>query len=1289
MMNNTNYLKLLAFLATTFLLFGCSEDGALSAQDSATGSGSDSDELLRLGNGSGAGFVEGTLEIKTPDVTANGSTIVSAYIVDDSGNLSTASSTVSFTSHCSIQALASFSSASVTTTTGIATTSFIDEGCQTNDTIIATADWDPSITASGDITLASSDPTSADTVQIGSGSGLNFVPGVIVVSPANISTDGSAFITVNLVDANGTLLFSSNSVTFTSTCEQEQPSKASFTNPIVTTSTGTASTTYNAGGCVGNDPITATISIGNIQKSASGSVTVAAASAGSIQFSSVDNTLIALQGTGSTAGLPENTTVTFTVLDGSSAPVANENVTFSLNNTVGGITLSSYTATSNASGEVTTSVQSGTVATSVRIIATVDSNTSLATTSDSIAVATGPPDQDSMSLSAETLNPRAWNVDGQIVKITARLADRFNNRIQDGTAVLFTTELGAIEASCTTIDGACSVEWESQNPKNDAGRNTILATVEGEESFVDLNANGVFDGADTFTDLAEAYLDTNENAQFDSGEPYVDFNSDGSWTPADGKYNGAGCAHATDCATKNSMTVRASLVLVMAEDVPEILAMGTNGFTDNLCDSFASCYALRYSGNASIHTDIVSSLSVTIGGIENGQVLPAGSTVEFLTSNGQITSGRASSIGNTSSIYPSTFFLTIVEDGNEDGLDGSLTVKVKVDGTGITEELFLTTIIDDGAATATGELQLGTGSGVGFSSGEMDLTSTNLSAGGSTFISVNAVYTNGDLVTGTPVTVNFASDCVALDKAFFDNASVITSTGTATATYTTNTCEGIDVISATISGTAALATATVDIQAAAAGSVQSGEASASIIALQGTGMTTGIPESADVIFTVLNDQGGAITGETVNFSLDSYVGGVSLASTTANTNTDGQVTATILSGTVATSVRVTATLASNPALSTTSSAIVIATGPPDQDSFSLSASELNPNAWNYDGIEVTITARLADRFNNRIQDGTAVSFITELGAIEPSCVTEDGACSVIWTSQSPRGTSGLGSNAGRTTIIATVEGEESFIDVDGNGVFSNGDSFVDLAEAYRDDNEDGEYDSGETFIDFNVNGVRDDISNTYNGSGCTHPTLCDSFTNSVTVRDSITIVMAEDYPTVVAIGINGYDTSGVTAAQCDTDKPLGTKVAACVCVEGCDGVANGGLGSTFPLSLDLSTTVNSINFTIAGYSNNQVLPVGTEIVFETSNGEIVGGETYVETNTSISPVITTADPGNPDIITYTNVTQYTVYMTPDTTSTFDGYLSFEITIPPSDSVFGGEDVVYGPGSIAAPIAIQD
>ncbi|SEK35538.1 hypothetical protein SAMN05216262_101148 [Colwellia chukchiensis] len=431
------------------------------------------------------------------------------------------------------------------------------------------------------------------------GSGTPFESGVAEISLAEISAGGTSVISVSIIDDQGNLFNEPIEVNFSSGCAAQ--STATLSSPV-TTSNGVATSTYLAQGCVGDDPINVTANAGGINLSATTSINVLAADIGSIEFVTATPEHIGLVGTGIVGG-SESSTVVFKVKDTDGNPYNNRVVNFALNTNVGGISLSQDVATSNAQGIVQTVVNSGTVATTVRVTASTEAlnGTIVYSESSILVVSTGLPDQDSFSLARGIANPEAWNVDGVAVPVTVRMADAFNNTVPDGTAVYFTTEGGAIESSCTTIEGACSVNWTSQNPRpagqlltnsfcslaDDAdpdifcarpplangknylgqkygGRVTILATAIGQESFPDKNGNGRFDeseytlflGGDVGNrpyDLKEAFVDHNEDGFYNPEEAgagtevggeleeFADFNNNGTFDLQDGTYNGVLC----------------------------------------------------------------------------------------------------------------------------------------------------------------------------------------------------------------------------------------------------------------------------------------------------------------------------------------------------------------------------------------------------------------------------------------------------------------------------------------------------------------------------------------------------------------------------------------------------------------------------------------------------------------------------------------------------------------------------------------------------------------------------
>jgi len=497
----------------------------------------------------------------------------------------------------------------------------------------------------------------------------------------------------------------------------------------------------------------------------------------------------------------------------------------------------------------------------------------------------------------------------------------------------------------------------------------------------------------------------------------------------------------------------------------------------------------------------------------------------------------------------------ITNDSNEASVDifadgslgaGSVTASIESGETG-------RVLLVVGSSTVT------MGSGDPFVEGVAEISLAQISAGGTTVITVNIIDDQGALFT-EPVDVNFSSSCSSSNTAEI-SSPITTSNGIANSTYLAKGCVGDDPINVTANagGINLSANTSVNVLKANVGSIEFISALPENISILGTGAIGG-SESSIVKFRVLDTNANPVNNQVVNFYLNTDVGGIQLIPDSATTNNEGIVQTVVNSGTVATSVRVQAVIddGSIPEIASQSSVLVVSTGVPDQDSFSLSATELNPEGWNRDGTEVEIVARLADAFNNPVPDGTAVSFTTEGGSIDPSCVTTNGACTVTWRSQFPRpeghelGDSNnilhspevsntMGQKwGGRATIIATAIGEESFPDLNGNKRFDatemtaflgtdiSGDNY-DLKEAFVDHNEDGFYNpdttdnasapldpndasSGELeeFFDFNVDGVFSQNDGKYNGVLCSVPAHegCSSSSKSLNVRRSLTLVMS-------------------------------------------------------------------------------------------------------------------------------------------------------------------------------------
>jgi hypothetical protein len=345
--------------------------------------------------------------------------------------------------------------------------------------------------------------------------------------------------------------------------------------------------------------------------------------------------------------------------------------------------------------------------------------------------------------------------------------------------------------------------------------------------------------------------------------------------------------------------------------------------------------------------------------------------------------------------------------------------------------------------------------------GTLTLGQPSISAYGTSSVSVPVLV--GGLPATVPISVTFTSSCVANGKATL-TTPVATILGTATSTYKDNNCaSGTDRITASVTGN----TAFVDIAVVlpAANNIQFVSATPAIIGTS-TASSATLPKSSLVKFKVVDNGNNGKAGVLVDFSLLSIIspGGITFSTTQATSDGNGEVTTSVTSGTVPTSVWVVAKIHDAPTILTQSNMLTITTGLPAQNFFSLSVSTYNIEGWNYDGATSTLTIIASDRVGNPVPDGTAINFITEGGQIIPaSCTTgppnASGTCTVTFKSSEFKPADG------RVTILAYAAGEKSFLDtIVGNNSYDAGETFYDLGDLYIDANENGHWDTGELFI---------------------------------------------------------------------------------------------------------------------------------------------------------------------------------------------------------------------------------
>ena len=363
-------------------------------------------------------------------------------------------------------------------------------------------------------------------------------------------------------------------------------------------------------------------------------------------------------------------------------PVAGSTVDFSLNTTIGGITLSPTSVTSDVAGFAQTVVSAGSVATSVRVTATVNpSSPVIATQSDQLTITTGIPDNDSVSVSMACVNLEAWGFDGRATDVTVRLSDRYNNPVPDGTAVTLSTEGGQVGGSCQTDTtplgaGVCTVTWVSQAPRPPDGRVSIIATAIGEESFVDLDSDGQFNGDDMAIGIGDPYRDDNENGIYDLGELFSDFNANGVWDdetqPDYVGFNGLLCDAATaveTCSANDTLFVSNQAVVVMSASSAII--------TDNVGG------ALTVAGVATI----VVTVGDNKGNGTTSQPMAGGTTVKATSSNGTLVGPSSYTFPCSNFDGPLSFSFSIESDSTPDS--GVMIIVVETPSGQVTTHIIL------------------------------------------------------------------------------------------------------------------------------------------------------------------------------------------------------------------------------------------------------------------------------------------------------------------------------------------------------------------------------------------------------------------------------------------------------------------------------------------------------------------------------------------------------------------------------------------------------------------------
>jgi hypothetical protein len=371
------------------------------------------------------------------------------------------------------------------------------------------------------------------------------------------------------------------------------------------------------------------------------------------------------------------------------------------------------------------------------------------------------------------------------------------------------------------------------------------------------------------------------------------------------------------------------------------------------------------------------------------------------------------------------------------------------------------------------------------------------------------------------VPVTFTASCGTFDPATANtDSSGIARTAYRNQTSGSVACSGAQTLTAT-AGTSSV-NASVTAVAPSAANMVFVSATPARIYLAGS---PGVSQS-QLRFKLVDSNNSPVQGENVELTLTLRPTGVYLGSTAGTTRlvqpttSDGTVDVAVNAGTEPGPVQVQAALVSNTAIKNVSNNLAVASGLPVQRAFSLSVSTFNIEALREDGVQTTITLRIADRLGNPVPDGTTVNFVAEGGQVVASCNTSGAAtnntsaCSVVLSSQNPRPTDG------RVTVLAWSQGEENFTDsgTPTNNVWDTGEAFEDLGQPFLDKDEDGLYGVG---TDVTV-GTSPGTQACPAGAQSV-PGTCDGAWGRALVRASAVITFSGDVPFLV-------NTSGPTAS---------------------------------------------------------------------------------------------------------------------------------------------------------------
>ncbi len=342
-----------------------------------------------------------------------------------------------------------------------------------------------------------------------------------------LTQGGQTTITATVYGSDGIVVTDGTEVRFTAT--------SGVVSSSVATVSGIATAIFNAASSGGIVTITATAA----EVSAEATIKVASGPATYIALVSVTPDIIGLRGT----GVNEVATLVYNVKDGGGNPVSDgQEVMFSLRSPAGGGEFLSTNLAITVGGEVSVSLTSGTIAGVATVTASSSNGASTVSTETRVTMGYGRPDQRHLSIAFEKLNIPGLIEFGIENGITAYIADRYSNPIPAGNPVYFAsacgtmalTDIDGVSTNLTNAFGQATATSITGKPIEPNGLCRMLIWTEGEEAWVDSNANGFYDDGEPHQGVGEPYIDSNNNGLYDiATETYFDLDGNGVYTPVD------------------------------------------------------------------------------------------------------------------------------------------------------------------------------------------------------------------------------------------------------------------------------------------------------------------------------------------------------------------------------------------------------------------------------------------------------------------------------------------------------------------------------------------------------------------------------------------------------------------------------------------------------------------------------------------------------------------------------------------------------------------------------------